>query len=257
MKSYQLPVSILILFLLLWLPLGQYDFMFDHWMKVGSFSGLFLLIGFLVANEKGSTLDKIDFRFIGIVMLLAYIVHQFEEHWIDVYGNNYAFYTYNNDLLRGALGIENTDIYPLTKASVYVINTALVWLVGFLAIWRAPKHFFPLSAMGAIIMINGVVHIMAMIISGAYNPGLLTSVIVFIPVYIAFVRLILNSYVHLNGQLVLGLVWGFLAHVIMVGGLIIANYLHFISEPVYFGALVVWSVLPILVFKRPIPRGNA
>ena len=70
-----------------------------------------------------------------------------------------------------------------------MINTSLVWLVGVLAIWRSPKHLFPLIAMASIIVVNGIVHLLAGVVKFQYNPGLLTSIIIFIPLYTWFVRI--------------------------------------------------------------------
>lgn len=246
-----LGLSILLLFLMLWLPLGQYDFLIDNWMKVGTYAIPFLLIG-AFSMEKGEKSGKLidNFKFIGILMLIAYILHQFEEHWIDIFGNVYAFYDFNNNFILGNLGEPDSDIKPLTKESIFVINTSLVWLVAAIAILRSPKHNFPLISMAAIIVVNGVVHILAGLVNWQYNPGIFTSILIFIPMYIWFVRHLQRINKGYRRQIIAGLIWAFLAHVIMVGGLLMANWFNLIPQMAYFIALVVWSIIPIALFRK-------
>ncbi|MEM9391588.1 MAG: hypothetical protein AAGA02_14010, partial [Bacteroidota bacterium] len=130
-SSNGLTGAILLLFIMLWLPIGQHDFLIDHWMKIGTYAIPFLLIGLFIFNEEDSfnSFLKND-RFIGVLMLIAYILHQFEEHWIDLYGNYSAFYDYNNNFILSSLGAPDSQVKPLTRESIFIINTSLVWLVG-------------------------------------------------------------------------------------------------------------------------------
>jgi len=242
--------SILLLFVMLWLPLGQQDFLLDHWMKVGTYAIPFLLIGaFSLIQEEIREQIWANGRFVGILMLIAYIVHQFEEHWIDVYGNYYAFYDFNNNFVLSALGEPDSDIRPLTKEAIFVINTSLVWLVGALAIWSSPKRVFPLIAMASIIVVNGVVHILASFANWAYNPGVVTSIIIFVPCYIVFARSLLRSSKSYRKLLLAGLLWAVVAHVVMVLGMLLANWFHVFPEYVYFILLVIISVLPLAFYR--------
>ncbi|MEO1451114.1 MAG: HXXEE domain-containing protein, partial [Bacteroidota bacterium] len=234
-----------------WLPLGQYDFLIDHWMKVGTYAIPFLLMGAFSLSLGGSSKDLLaDYRFIGIIMLIAYIIHQYEEHWIDLFGNYYAFYDFNNAFILGNLGAPDNATKPLTREAIFVINTTLVWLVGALAIWRSPRHLFPLIAMASIIVVNGVVHILAGVATFQYNPGILTSGLIFSPLYAWFVRLLMNQSNPYKKQIIAGLAWAFLAHVIMVAGLLMANWFGVIPELAYFVVLGIWSILPVVLFRR-------
>lgn len=251
LNNYNLPISILLLFLMLWLPMGQYDFLIDNWMKVGTYAVPFLLIGaFALQPEDQAESLWENYRFIGILFLIAYIIHQFEEHWIDLYGNVYAFFVYNNNFISGIVGNEDPNRIILTKESIFVINTSLVWLVAALGIWRSPGHLFPLMAMGGIIVVNGFVHILAGVATFTYNPGVVTSVLIFLPIYIWFFRMLVRKNAAYRKQLIGGLIWAFLAHVIMVGGLIAANWFNVFPEVVYFAALVLWSCVPVLVYRQ-------
>ncbi|MEM6380364.1 MAG: HXXEE domain-containing protein [Bacteroidota bacterium] len=250
-KNQLLITSILLLFAMLWLPFGQYDFLLDNWMKIGTYAIPFLLMGAFSFLETGNLKHLLtDFKFISILMLIAYLLHQYEEHWIDVYGNHYAFYEFNNNFILNALGAKDPSVKPLTRASIFVINTSLVWLVGALAIWKSPKHLFPSIAMASIIVVNGVVHILAAIVKLNYNPGLLTSIVIFLPLYLFFVRSILSSATIYKRQIMGGILWAVLAHVIMVIGLLMANWFELFPEMVYFTLLVIWSVVPLILFRN-------
>ncbi|MEM8617647.1 MAG: HXXEE domain-containing protein [Pseudomonadota bacterium] len=233
-------------FAMLWLPLGQHPFLLEHWMKVGTFMAPFLL---LAAFSFGQG-DARGLRFYALALLIAYIIHQFEEHWVDIYGNTYAFQGAVNDLLKAALGSPDSDVEILTRAGVLVINTSLVWLVGALAIWSASRHAFPTLAMAAIVLVNAFSHIGSAVVSQAYNPGLLTSILLFIPLSVTIYVLLLRQGLTNVFEVMVSIIWAVVAHVVMVGGLIITNWLMLVPEMVYFAALVLWSVVPMLVFRR-------
>ncbi|MEL7376341.1 MAG: hypothetical protein AAFN65_05240, partial [Bacteroidota bacterium] len=77
-----------------------------------------------------------------------------------------------------------------------------------------------------------------------------TSVLIFIPLYVWFVRRLFKQSRSYKPQVVGGVIWAFLAHVIMVGGLLMANWFNVISEPVYFIVLVVWAIIPLGIFRN-------
>ncbi|MEM1094993.1 MAG: HXXEE domain-containing protein [Bacteroidota bacterium] len=241
--------SIGILFAMLWLPLGQQDFLVEHWMKIGTYAIPFIGIGIFAFREKEVSWTS-DLRAVALIMLAGYIIHQFEEHWIDIFGNTYAFYTFNNNFILTNLGQPNSATKPLTKESIFVINTSLVWLIGALAILRSPQHLFPFFAMAGIIVVNGVVHVLAGLATQAYNPGLVTSLVIFIPLYVWIVKTFRTSTPHFKVLVWGGLIWALLAHVIMVGGLLAANWFNVIPEYVYWLALILWSVLPLGMLRN-------
>ncbi|MEM9245450.1 MAG: HXXEE domain-containing protein [Cyanobacteria bacterium P01_F01_bin.153] len=253
-RSKVILLSITALFLMLWAPLGQYEFLIENWMKLGTYVVPFILISFLAAKTEPVTKSFSNRSLISILLLTAYMIHQFEEHWIDIFGNQYAFYGYLNNLLRSALGSTDPGVIIATPAAIFVINTSLVWLIGLIALWRSPVHLFPVLAMNGIVLINAVSHILSGISKVSYNPGLLTAISIFLPLSIAVYRDILRKYPEVKLQAIASVVWAILAHVILIAGLLAANWFHWISEPVYFGILVIWSVLPAFLFTTPLPK---
>ncbi|MEM1050472.1 MAG: HXXEE domain-containing protein [Pseudomonadota bacterium] len=233
-------------FALLWVPFGQHKFLFEHWMKIGAFMAPFLVFVALAIHNNRSTPVYHDLQILSVLMLASYILHQVEEHWIDLTGTHYAFYGYVNALLRDALGApENTEF--LDPAGIFVINTSLVWLVGSFAILFSPKRIFPFLCMAAITLINAVSHIAAALMTASYNPGLATSVLIFVPIALLGFYSAKNAGV---STIVASLLWAILAHVVMVGGIIAVKSAQIISEETYFAMLIGISIIVTL------PSGN-
>ncbi|MEL6487364.1 MAG: HXXEE domain-containing protein [Pseudomonadota bacterium] len=239
-KQYLDALPLAFAFVLLWVPMGQHAFLFAHWMKLGTFMAPFLVLVALATRED--TPNQPDLQTLSVLMLVAYIVHQFEEHWIDLYGTHYAFYPYVNQLLQGVVGAPETKEI-LSPAAIFVINTALVWLVGSLAILLSRRTVFPFLCMAAIILVNAISHIAAAIATMSYNPGLATSVLVFLPVaWIAFRSAKEAS----STEKIASIVWAFAAHIVMIGGVLGANALGLYAEGDYFVMLVIMSLIPAM-----------
>lgn len=209
----------------------------------------FLLFVALTLSSNGVSKDKSDARFTALLLWIAYIAHQFEEHWIDLYGNVYAFKPYVNGMIVSQLGAMEAIVPPLSDADVFVINTSLVWLLASLALWRGAAHIFPTLCIASIVVVNATSHLGTAIMSGTYNPGLFTSVVMFLPLgfiaYVSLYRARLTTWYSIVGSLI----WSVLAHIIMVGGIILTSQFPMIPEHVYFASLIVWSILPITLFQ--------
>ena len=228
-------------FAILWIPFGQHDFLTQHWMKVGTFMAPFLLLVAFSFSDKSST--RFDARAVALLLLVVYIIHQFEEHWIDLYGRTYAFKPNLNEFLSGLLGRPTVQEF-MSDTSVFVINTSLVWLVGALAVWRGSQHEFAALCMASIVVVNAISHIGAALIAGSYNPGLLTGVVLFLPVGI-------GAYVWLGRIskpplmiIAASLAWGLIAHVLMISGVLALNRFDQLPESAYFAVLIAWSLVP-------------
>ncbi|MEM9172990.1 MAG: HXXEE domain-containing protein [Pseudomonadota bacterium] len=232
-------------FTALWIPLGQHTFLIPHWMKVGTFLAPILLFQLaLTPDDKGG---HSSVRTLATWMLVLYIIHQFEEHWVDAFGNLYAFHGSVNDLVAQALGQPAGSVEALTPMSIFVINTSLVWLVGLLAIWSSQRSVFPALSINAIILVNAMTHTLAAVVKAAYNPGLITALVLFLPFALLAYRQLVKEGVTTRAEIWLSVIWAVLAHVIMVAGMLAANVFGFIPELAYHGALVFWSIVPTLI----------
>ncbi|MEM9739880.1 MAG: HXXEE domain-containing protein [Pseudomonadota bacterium] len=245
--------ALILSFGVLWIPLGQHEFLFENWMKVGTFMAPFLLFAALVFRHEPIATVFQDLRMVALFLLIAYIIHQFEEHWVDLNGEIYAFKPYVNGLISTVMGDPESSIEALSDAGVFVINTSLVWLVAALAIWRGGSHAFPMLCMAAIVLVNAFSHIAAGILRTSYNPGLVTSIVIFVPLAIAAYAMVLKTGKADRLRVGASIVWSVLGHIIMIGGMVVSGWLGLVPEPVYFAVLVVWSILPCFLFRGPSP----
>ncbi|MEM6312274.1 MAG: HXXEE domain-containing protein, partial [Pseudomonadota bacterium] len=113
-----------------------------------------------------------------------------------------------------------------------------------LAIWRGSQYVFAALCMASIVVVNAISHIGAAFIAGSYNPGLLTGVVLFLPVGI-------GAYVWLGRIskpplmiIAASLAWGLIAHVLMISGILAMYHFDQIPELAYFALLIAWSLLP-------------
>ena len=137
----------------------------SYWVY-GGFLAAFLLLGLLPAFGHSWDLALI----LVYLQLPVYMIHQLEEHDDD------RFRRFINQLLgRGG------DV--LSKTAVFVINVPGVWGVNLLSILLAFGWDIGFGLIGVYLtLINAFVHVAQAIRLGRYNPGLVTALILFLPV---------------------------------------------------------------------------
>lgn len=144
---------------------GMIDRLARNWVYGGFLAGimLFALLPLLAGAISWALL-------LTIAQLPLYMLHQFEEHDAD------RFRRFVNDQVGHGREV-------LTPRAVCVINIGGVWAVDVVAIWLAVTAGigFGLIAIYGV-LVNGVVHIAAGLVLRRYNPGLVTSVVLFLPV---------------------------------------------------------------------------
>ncbi|MEL7217440.1 MAG: HXXEE domain-containing protein, partial [Pseudomonadota bacterium] len=87
-------------------------------------------------------------------------------------------------------------------------------------------------------------------IAGSYNSGLLTSVVLFLPVGIgAYIWLGRVSKSPLR-NIAASLAWGLIAHVLMISGVLALNQFNQIPESAYFAVLIAWSLVPAFILPN-------
>ncbi len=159
------------------------------------------------------------FRFAGLPLGLVYLqlpiymVHQYEEHA----GDRFRLWV-NRMLGHGA------DV--LTPLATFVINSVLVWLLDLAALYLAAFVDLSLGLVAMYLpMLNAFGHIVPALVTRKYNPGLITSVTLFLPVGLASTYLVsqaAHSTMH-DHLLALGIA-------VAVHGIIIAHVRRRISQ---------------------------
>lgn len=184
-----------------------------EWAKVGIILSIFLFV-FLIVFVR-----KVDFVvFILLLQTPLYMLHQAEEY---VFPGGFGEY-FNKKIFK-----LDTEYGPIDQNFIFCVNIILIWIVlpvfGLLAtidyrygLWIPYFSFFA-----------GVAHVLLAIRARRlYNPGLLVSLIVNIPVglwSILFLinRGVLNSF-FLNFHIVIGLVLNALLPI--MGIIMLRNY---------------------------------
>ncbi len=136
-----------------------------QWPAASLFTAVFLLaLAPLITALGGATLALV------YVQLPIYLIHQWEEHTGD------RFRLHVNRTIGG--GRE-----ALTPAATFWINSLLVWVFDLVFLYLA-LAINPAAGLAAAYLpiVNGVGHIGPAIVQRAYNPGLVTSVLLFLPV---------------------------------------------------------------------------
>ncbi len=136
-----------------------------QWPKAALFCGVMMIL-LLTA-----LLTKLGLMYFLIAMTLPmYMVHQFEEHY-----NNRFCLMLNEKIGRGKV--------VLTPKQVFWINSLWVWALSMVTITLA---FLVNPLIGLIpvyfLVLNGILHCLQAIRFRSSNPGLFTSLIVFLPV---------------------------------------------------------------------------
>lgn len=116
--------------------------------------------------------DPLSEQALFAALLALYLVHQIEEHlWpggFRQFANAHVFKSGKDD-------------WPVGTGGVALVNTAFVWLpVGLAVVFPATLRWVGLCWVG-LTLINGLSHIVTTIRLRLYNPGLVTSIVLFLP----------------------------------------------------------------------------
>jgi Protein of unknown function with HXXEE motif len=111
-------------------------------------------------------------RAVFIALLCIYVAHQIEEHlWPG------GFRQFANEFVFKS-GEEN---WPVDRAGVALVNTGFVWVpLLAAALFPVSLAWVGLGWIG-LTLINGISHIATTVRLRRYNPGLVTSIVLFLP----------------------------------------------------------------------------
>lgn len=104
------------------------------------------------------------------LQLPIYMLHQYEEHAGD------RFRLWVNEMIGHGREV-------LTPIATFWINSLLVWLLDLIALYLACFVDLSLGLIAIYLpMLNACGHIIPAVIKKQYNPGLITSIVLFLPV---------------------------------------------------------------------------
>jgi hypothetical protein len=170
----------------------------DDWVYGGVLAGLALCVAAIGLAFRLGTADLAVFLLIPIYML-----HQYEEHADD------RFRLFVNKMLGDGAPL-------LTRLDVFLINVPGVWGIYALVFTLAVTIHAGIGLIAAYTtLINALVHIAQAVRMRCYNPGLVTSIVLFVPSSIWVIWALFDSGI---GFHILGVAVGLAIH-----GLIVAH----------------------------------
>jgi hypothetical protein len=111
-------------------------------------------------------------RALWMGLLVIYMLHQIEEH---LWPGGFRQFT-NAHVFKSS-----KDNWPVSVAGVALVNIGYVWLpVGLAVLYPGVLRWIALGWIG-LTLINALIHIVNTIQLRIYNPGLVTSIILFLP----------------------------------------------------------------------------
>ena len=132
----------------------------------GGFLAAFLLLGLMPVYCQFWSVALV----LVFLQLPVYMLHQLEEHDDD------RFRKFVNRVLGGGREI-------LTESAVFVINVPGVWGVNLVSILLACSINLGFGLIGVYLtFVNGLVHVAQAIRMKCYNPGLITAILLFLPI---------------------------------------------------------------------------
>ncbi len=148
--------------------------------------------------------DPTSERALFAALLVIYMLHQTEEHlWpggFRQFANAHVFKSGNDD-------------FPVNEGGVALVNIGYVWLpIGLAALFPEPLRWLGLCWVG-LTLVNAITHIVTSIRFRIYNPGLVTSIVLFLPFTIWVLVREVSTGMLSGWQVVLILVLGLMLHI--------------------------------------------
>jgi hypothetical protein len=187
------------------------------WPYIGLGAAGLLALLLLTDNLRS---DKSVSRWKDLVWLtwtgtLAYLIHQFEEHGIDVTGAPYAF----RGSLCASVGFADAGNCRIPFSFITAVNVAAIWLAGPAAALLGRRWPVLALAFFSIPFVNALAHIAPMVGSGHYNPGVVTAIVLFLPLSLWTFHVAIRGY-GLGWRAVTATVFaGVVLHAVLMGSL--------------------------------------
>jgi hypothetical protein len=148
------------------------------WIGLGA-AGVLLVVLFATPwlRSDPALRRRADPRWIGSLAVAVYLVHQFEEYGLAANGVVHAF---PNELCT----LVGQPAYPACAipASFFLaVNLTLVWVAAPVAAILAPRVPLLGLVLWGVIASNAIVHLVPAVALLRYDAGLLTAIILFVP----------------------------------------------------------------------------
>ena len=142
---------------------------FEHRWPLVSLGAAVCIWVFVAAQPRGAWHDRMTAA--TWLLFSAYLFHGFEVDGVDLLGREFYFQTH----VLETRGIE------LSAGDIMRMNTVSIYLLFLCAIWGGERYPFAGMAAAGITLANGSMHTLNSIMLFDYNPGLATSLLLFLP----------------------------------------------------------------------------
>jgi hypothetical protein len=194
-----------------------------------------------------------DPAFVLPLLWPMYLVHQFEEHGVDLLGRHYAFL---GDLCAALGHANDPGGCPADPAFIFAVNGVGSQISFAMSlVFRRRRPLVAACAWG-IPLVNAVTHVASAIAHRAYNPGVLTSLILFAPLCAWMLFTVVQSGVVERRQIPRIVATGALAHAVLLASLV----LHAHGWLSYGGLLAINAangLVPLALGAIGVPRSAA
>lgn len=215
---------------------------FDYaWPWIGL--GCAVVLGILLATNllrSDRTVPRWrDLRWLSFLAVAVYMAHNVEEYGVAATGALHAF----PDSLCLLLGQPSYPGCGIPPAFFLAVNIPLVWVAAPLAALLSNRFRLAGLTLWGVIGSNAVVHIVPAVALREYDPGLLTAIILFIPLTAMAAVATLGRrgpYLRRAGAVLLGL--GVFMHAVLAGSVIlflrgaIPEWLLLVAQPTAIAA---------------------
>ncbi|MGZ7136114.1 MAG: HXXEE domain-containing protein [Methanobacterium sp.] len=178
------------------------NWLYKNWAKLSIFVAIILalLIYFFIKTEN-------IVLFLIWIQIPIYLLHQFEEH---------TWNGFKNYINKKVFNVEEGE-FPLNDRNIFWINIPIVWIM--MPVFAGLSSFNVMFGLWIpyFAVFNSLSHVIFSLRNREYNPGLIVSLILGIPVGI-YALIIFYSYISVPAIIsILSILFALLLHVIIFG----------------------------------------
>lgn len=150
-----------------------------------------------------------------------YLVHQFEEHGIDLLGRHYAFL---GDLCSTLGHAGDLAHCPADEAFIFAVNAVGCQILFAMSIVFRRKNPLVAACAWGVPLVNGIAHVVGSLRAGAYTSGLLTSLVLFFPLGAWMLRVVVRSGAVRARQIGRIVATGAVTHAVLIASLVLQEH---------------------------------
>lgn len=191
------------------------------WPWIGAaFAAILLFLLFATRRLQRGPSRWRDPAWLAWLAVLLYLLHNIEEYGIDLRGVRHAF----PDALCTNLGQPPYPACTVPPPFFLAVNLSLIWVAAPIAALLSRRHPLVALAFYGVIGVNGMTHVVPVVLGRGYNPGFLTGLLLFLPVTIWIARTQFGpGHLPYRGFAAI-MATGVLVHVILAGSILL--FLH-------------------------------